>query len=146
MLHEDPIDLQVLAHQGAYLRASIRAWAPSSNRWGPPHSSSVKALANQTAKATDEIATQINAVRREIDGTVGAIDGIVDTINAINEIAASIASAVEEQNAATQEIARNVEQAVAGTQEVSSTITKVSDARAVQFSLTLTGKPGRDEG
>jgi Methyl-accepting chemotaxis protein len=87
----------------------------------------VKALANQTAKATEEVATQINAVRGEIDGTVGAIDAIVDTIARINEIAASIASAVEEQNAATQEIARNVEQAAAGTQEVSSTISKVSE-------------------
>lgn len=87
----------------------------------------VKALANQTAKATDEIAAQINAVRQEIDGTVGGIDAIVDTITRINEIAASIASAVEEQNAATQEIARNVEQAAAGTQEVSSTIGKVTE-------------------
>lgn len=87
----------------------------------------VKALANQTAKATDEIASQINAVRQEIDGTVGGIDAIVETISRINEIAASIASAVEEQNAATQEIARNVEQAAAGTQEVSSTISKVTE-------------------
>ncbi|MCP5364440.1 MAG: bacteriohemerythrin [Hyphomicrobiales bacterium] len=90
--------------------------------------SEVKTLANQTAKATDEIASQINGVRSEIDGTVGAIDGIVTTIGRINEIATSIASAVEEQGVATQEIARNVEQAAAGTQEVTTNITSVKQA------------------
>lgn len=88
----------------------------------------VKSLANQTAKATEEIAAQINAVRAEIDGTVGAIEGIVGTIGKINEIAASIAAAVEEQDAATQEIARNVEQAAQGTQEVTSNIAGVTQA------------------
>ncbi|MCP5364438.1 MAG: HAMP domain-containing protein [Hyphomicrobiales bacterium] len=88
----------------------------------------VKTLANQTAKATEEISGQINGVRSEIDGTVGAIEGIVGTIGRINEIATTIASAVEEQGAATQEIARNVEQAAQGTQEVSSNICGVTQA------------------
>ncbi len=88
----------------------------------------VKSLANQTAKATDEIAGQINAVRSEITGTVGAIEGIAGTISKINEIASGIAAAVEQQQAATSEIARNVEQASAGTSEVSSTITGVTQA------------------
>jgi methyl-accepting chemotaxis protein len=88
----------------------------------------VKSLANQTAKATDEIASQINAVRSEIGGTVGAIEGIAGTIGKINEIAAGIAAAVEQQQAATGEIARNVEQASAGTSEVSSTIAGVTQA------------------
>jgi methyl-accepting chemotaxis protein len=88
----------------------------------------VKSLANQTAKATEEIAGQIDAVRSEINGTVGAIAGIVVTIGKINEIAASIAAAVEEQDAATQEIARNVEQAAQGTQEVSGNIAGVTQA------------------
>ena len=88
----------------------------------------VKSLANQTAKATDEIAAQIDAVRAEITGTVGAIEGIVATIGKINEISASIAAAVEEQDAATQEIARNVEQAAQGTQEVSGNIAGVTSA------------------
>ena len=88
----------------------------------------VKSLANQTAKATEEIAAQIDAVRSEINGTVGAIEGIVATIGKINEISASIAAAVEEQDAATQEIARNVEQAAQGTQQVSGTIAGVTSA------------------
>jgi methyl-accepting chemotaxis protein len=88
----------------------------------------VKALASQTAKATEEVGAQISGVRGEIEGTVAAIEGIVGTITQINEIAASIGAAVEQQNAATQEIARNVEQAAAGTQEVSVTIARVSDA------------------
>jgi methyl-accepting chemotaxis protein len=88
----------------------------------------VKSLANQTAKATEEIAAQIDAVRSEINGTVGAIEGIVSTIGKINEISASIAAAVEEQDAATQEIARNVEQAAQGTQQVSGNIAGVTTA------------------
>ncbi|NJO56776.1 MAG: HAMP domain-containing protein [Rhodospirillales bacterium] len=88
----------------------------------------VKALANQTGTATEEVAGQINAVRGEITATVEAINRITVTIGRINEIAASIAAAVEEQQAATQEIARSVEQAARGTGEVSSTIGLVSEA------------------
>jgi methyl-accepting chemotaxis protein len=88
----------------------------------------VKSLANQTAKATEEIAGQIDAVRSEINGTVAAIEGIVATIGRINDISASIAAAVEEQDAATQEIARNVEQAAQGTQQVSGNIAGVTSA------------------
>lgn len=90
--------------------------------------SEVKALATQTTKATDEIAAQIASVQGEITGTVGAIEGITTTIGSINEIAATIAAAVDEQQAATSEIARSVEQAAAGTQEVSSTIDTVTAA------------------
>ncbi|HRW60826.1 MAG TPA: methyl-accepting chemotaxis protein, partial [Defluviicoccus sp.] len=90
--------------------------------------SEVKALATQTTKATDEIATQIASVQGEITGTVGAIEGITATIGSINEIAATIAAAVDQQQAATSEIARSVEQAATGTQEVSSTIDTVTAA------------------
>ena len=90
--------------------------------------SEVKNLANQTGKATEEIADQITSVRAEIQGTVGAIQAIVATINNVSEIAATVASAVEEQDAATQEIARSIEQASAGTQEVSSNIAGVNQA------------------
>ncbi len=90
--------------------------------------SEVKALAGQTAKATDEIASQINGVRSEIDSTVKAIESITSTIGSLNEIAAATAAAVEEQDAATQEIARNVEQAATGTQEVTSNIGGVTEA------------------
>ena len=90
--------------------------------------SEVKNLANQTAKATDEISSQISGVQASTEEAVGAIEAIGKTIGEIDEIAAGIASAVEEQGAATQEIARNVEQAATGTQEVSSNIGGVSQA------------------
>ncbi len=88
----------------------------------------VKSLANQTAKATDEIATQIAAVQNATRDAVGAIGGIASTIGQINDISGGIAAAVEEQGAATQEIARNVQQAAMGTQEVTGTIARVSAA------------------
>jgi methyl-accepting chemotaxis protein len=90
--------------------------------------SEVKSLANQTAKATEEIAAQISAVRGEIGGTVGAIEGIAGTVRQIDEIAAAVAAAVEQQEAATSEIARNVEEAARGTQEVTSNIAGVTQA------------------
>ncbi|MBC7953321.1 MAG: globin-coupled sensor protein [Rhodospirillaceae bacterium] len=88
----------------------------------------VKSLANQTAKATEEIASQIASVQSATRDAVGAIGGIANTIGQINDIAGSIAAAVEEQGAATQEIARNVQQAAMGTQEVTGTIARVSAA------------------
>ncbi|CAA7621695.1 globin-coupled sensor protein [Magnetospirillum sp. SS-4] len=88
----------------------------------------VKSLANQTGKATEEIASQITAVQNATRDAVTAIGGIATTIGQINEIAGSIASSVEEQGAATQEIARNVQQAAMGTSEVTSTITRVNTA------------------
>ena len=90
--------------------------------------SEVKSLANQTAKATEDIATQINAIQSATQNAVGAIQGIGKTIGAISQIATTIASAVEEQGAATQEIARNVQQAAAGTREVAATIAGVTEA------------------
>ncbi|HEY1721714.1 MAG TPA: methyl-accepting chemotaxis protein [Magnetospirillaceae bacterium] len=88
----------------------------------------VKNLANQTAKATEEIGGQIAGVQAATKGAVDAIETIGKTIGEINSIASTIASAVEEQSAATKEIARNVEQAATGTQEVTSNITGVSQA------------------
>jgi methyl-accepting chemotaxis protein len=90
--------------------------------------SEVKALANQTGKATEEIGSQIVQIQDATRQAVTAIQGIGHTIGEINEIAASIASAVEQQNAATQEISRNVQQAAKGTQEVSNNITGVKQA------------------
>ena len=90
--------------------------------------SEVKNLANETAKATEEITAQIGAIQQATQDAVVAIQTISGTIGQINEIATTIASAVEEQGAATQEIARNVQQAAAGTQEVSSNIAGVTQA------------------
>lgn len=90
--------------------------------------SEVKSLANQTAKATEEIGAQIAAVQSQTAAAVTAIGAISGTVTRLSEIAGSIASAVEEQSAATREIGRNVQQAAEGTAEVSSNITGVSSA------------------
>ena len=90
--------------------------------------SEVKNLANQTAKATEEISSQIGDIQGATEDAVHAIGSIGGIINQMNEIASTIAAAVEEQGAATQEIARNVEQAAAGTGEVSANITGVTQA------------------
>jgi methyl-accepting chemotaxis protein len=84
--------------------------------------SEVKSLATQTARATEEISAQIKSIQGATTESVDAIQGITGTISRINEIAVTIASAVEEQGAATKEIARNVQQAAAGTSEVSANI------------------------
>jgi methyl-accepting chemotaxis protein len=83
----------------------------------------VKALAEQTAKATGEISQQISSIQNATQESVGAIKEIGDTIGRMSEIASTIALAVEQQGAATQEISRNVQQAAQGTQQVSSNIT-----------------------
>ena len=90
--------------------------------------SEVKSLANQTAKATEEISGQVQAIQKETQDSVEAIRSITTTVRKVNEIAASIASAVEEQTAATGEISRNVQQAAAGTTEVTRNITGVNQA------------------
>ncbi|MBC7953699.1 MAG: Cache 3/Cache 2 fusion domain-containing protein [Rhodospirillaceae bacterium] len=86
----------------------------------------VKSLANQTARATDDIVAQINAVQSVTNEAVTAISGIGHTITTISKSATAIASAVEQQTAATHEIARNVQQASAGTHEVTQSITLVN--------------------
>jgi methyl-accepting chemotaxis protein len=88
----------------------------------------VKNLANQTAKATEEIGTQIGAVQSATDQVVGAIGSIVARISEIAEVNTVIAAAVEQQQAAAHEIARNVQNAAAGTQEITSTTVGVSQA------------------
>jgi methyl-accepting chemotaxis protein len=87
--------------------------------------SEVKALAEQTAKATGEIGQQINGIQAATQDSVNAIKEISGTIERLSEISSTIAAAVEEQGAATQEISRNVQQAAQGTQQVSSNITDV---------------------
>ena len=87
--------------------------------------SEVKALAEQTAKATGEIGQQITGIQAATQDSVNAIKEISGTIERLSEISSTIAAAVEEQGAATQEISRNVQQAAQGTQQVSSNITDV---------------------
>jgi methyl-accepting chemotaxis protein len=86
----------------------------------------VKALANQTAKATDEISAQISGMQAATRESVSAIKEIGETIDRVSAIASTIAAAVEEQGAAMQDIARNVQQAAEGTAQVASNIAEVS--------------------
>lgn len=90
--------------------------------------SEVKALANQTAKATEEIATQVNAVQQATGSSVSAIRSIGATIQSVSEIGTSIAVAMEQQGASTTEISRNVTQAATGTQDVSANVAQVTEA------------------
>jgi len=87
--------------------------------------SEVKALAEQTAKATGEIGQQIGGIQAATQESVGAIKEIGDTIGRMSEISSTIAAAVEEQGAATQEISRNIQHAAQGTSQVSANIADV---------------------
>ncbi|WP_027171895.1 methyl-accepting chemotaxis protein [Methylobacterium sp. 10] len=88
----------------------------------------VKELATQTARATEEIGSQISQIQGVTGQAVSAISSITSRIREINGVASSIAAAVEEQAAATQEIVRNVAQAATGTSEVTSNIVGVARA------------------
>jgi methyl-accepting chemotaxis protein len=114
--------------------------------------SEVKALAEQTAKATGEIGQQINGIQAATQDSVNAIKEISGTIEKLSEISSTIAAAVEEQGAATQEISRNVQQAAQGTQQVSANITDVqrgatetgsASSQVLAAAQTLSGDSGR---
>ena len=114
--------------------------------------SEVKALAEQTSKATGEIGQQISGIQAATRDSVGAIKEISGTIEKLSEISSTIAAAVEEQGAATQEISRNVQQAAQGTQQVSSSITDVqrgasdtgsASSQVLSAAQTLSGDSNR---
>jgi methyl-accepting chemotaxis protein len=88
----------------------------------------VKELANETAKATEQISQKIEAIRKGTDGAVQVITEISGIISQMHEISTTIASAVEEQTATTKEIARNVNEAAVGESQVTETITSVAQA------------------
>jgi methyl-accepting chemotaxis protein len=92
--------------------------------------SEVKALANQTAKATEEISAQVAAMQSTTSDAVVSIQGITETIARMSEITMNISSAIEEQGAATREIARNIQSVAEGSNEISSHIGGVSSAAA----------------
>lgn len=88
--------------------------------------SEVKSLANQTAQATEEIATQIEAIQRVSQETAGAVGKIATAIEEVHSISGAISAAMSQQNSATSEIAQSVAQAAHGTSEASANISELS--------------------
>ncbi len=100
--------------------------------------SEVKSLANQTAKATEEIGTQITDVQKTTETVVGAIGKISATIGNINDISTSIAAAVEEQTAVTQEISENMQTASQGVEQITRNVSELAEATSQIDTATRT--------
>jgi len=121
------------------LNATIEAArAGESGRGFAVVASEVKALANQTAKATEEISAQVAAMQASTSEAVSSIGGITETIAQMSEITVSISTSIEQQGDATREIARNIQSVAAGSSEISAHIGGVTTAAAA------TGKAASD--
>jgi len=124
LIHSIASQINLLA-----LNATIEAArAGESGRGFAVVASEVKALANQTAKATEEISSQVEAMQQSTSDAVAAITGISRTIAQMSEITTSISSSIEQQGEATREIARNIQSVAAGSSEINTHIGGVTTA------------------
>ncbi|WP_162901596.1 HAMP domain-containing methyl-accepting chemotaxis protein [Breoghania sp. L-A4] len=126
--------IQAIAEQTNMLALNATIEAARAGEHGRGFSvvaSEVKSLANQTASATDEISSQIKAIQSSSQATVSAISGIVTIIGDVQENAASIAAAIEQQNAATGEISRNIAEAADGTRMVAANVSDLRSSTAM---------------
>lgn len=98
----------------------------------------VKELANQTAKATENISTKIQAIQTDTSQAVSSISEITDIVNRINDIATSIASMVEEQTATTNEMSRNVQEAATGSIQIAENTAEVAKPNLVPSKVLMT--------
>ena len=127
--------LLVLLNDHINLQGANPLTGPNDDQLGPrfpdmshAYSTALRELAKQTASATEDISQKIETIQNDTKGAVVAIDQISKIINEINNIQTTIASAVEEQTATTNEIARNASEAAKGSTEISKNITNVSEA------------------
>jgi methyl-accepting chemotaxis protein len=107
--------------------------------------SEVKALANQTTKATEDIQAQINGIQGETSRVVAAISSIGNTVGDMRAIATGIASAMEEQGTTTREIARSIAQAADGAQHVAKNIAGVAEAAETTNKVAVSLRSASDE-
>nr|BFE80313.1 hypothetical protein GCM10020093_029140 [Planobispora longispora] len=90
--------------------------------------SEVKDLAQETAKATEDITSRVRAIQDDTDAAIAAIHEIVQVVDRVNGLQTTIAGAVEEQSATTREMSRNVAEAAAGSADIAYTIGEVTGA------------------
>src|SRR5579863_3424657 len=105
----------------------------------------VKELAKQTAKATEDISRKITAIQADTEGAVGAIGTVSSIITQINDISATIATAVEQQSSTTNEMTRNTSEAASGAGNISANIGGVAKAAAGTLSRAQTSQRAAEE-